>query len=325
MYENNEQLKKISSSILGKNFNSLKLIGGINNSTYLISNDKYKYVFKKINAEISHNFDRYLAEKQFFNLTTAIKCECTPKLIHSYDEERVLILEYINPDINQSHLIVNDKNIQECINFIHEINNNRNLGKELIEQKAADSFKDLIGHIENINSRMLKFNIQHLPDNYKENANDLLLLLNNKWKQIKSNTFKFIKNYPNKNKIDDSFLIISPSDFGFHNIIISNGKIYFIDFEFSGWDDPAKLYCDFILQPRVRIPKFLHNELKMNLINKNYMNEYQDRLYILYNLLKFKWHTIKYSFLNENKYSSQKYNKLNLLKLDSKEYINEIY
>jgi len=43
---------------------------------------------------------------------------------------------------------------------------------------------------------------------------------------------------------------LSPSDFGFHNVIRrGDGSLCFIDFEHAGWDDPAKLAADFILQP----------------------------------------------------------------------------
>lgn len=48
---------------------------------------------------------------------------------------------------------------------------------------------------------------------------------------------------------------ISPSDFGFHNAIrTSNGHLRFIDFEYAGWDDPAKMVCDFFCQPKVPVP-----------------------------------------------------------------------
>ena len=39
---------------------------------------------------------------------------------------------------------------------------------------------------------------------------------------------------------------LSPSDFGFHNVIVEKDKILrFIDFEYAGWDDPAKMVSDF--------------------------------------------------------------------------------
>ena len=68
-----------------------------------------------------------------------------------------------------------------------------------------------------------------------------------------------------------------------NNIIIKKGKIYFIDFEYSGWDDPAKLYCDFILQPKIQIPELYNNLLKKHLISNNYINNYEPRINILFN------------------------------------------
>ncbi len=43
---------------------------------------------------------------------------------------------------------------------------------------------------------------------------------------------------------------LSPSDFGFHNALRRNdGRIVFVDFEYFGWDDPAKMVSDFLLHP----------------------------------------------------------------------------
>jgi hypothetical protein len=48
---------------------------------------------------------------------------------------------------------------------------------------------------------------------------------------------------------------ISPSDFGFHNALAtSSGMIVFLDFEYAGWDDPAKMVSDFFSQPAVPVP-----------------------------------------------------------------------
>jgi hypothetical protein len=45
---------------------------------------------------------------------------------------------------------------------------------------------------------------------------------------------------------------LSPSDFGFHNALRTRTGIVFVDFEYFGWDDPAKLVCDFLLHPGFR-------------------------------------------------------------------------
>jgi len=42
---------------------------------------------------------------------------------------------------------------------------------------------------------------------------------------------------------------LSPSDFGFHNALRRDGQLVFLDFEYFGWDDPAKLVADLLLHP----------------------------------------------------------------------------
>ena len=52
--------------------------------------------------------------------------------------------------------------------------------------------------------------------------------------------------------------VLSPSDFGFHNTLReSSGRLRFLDFEFAGWDDPAKLICDFRNQPDMLLDRSL--------------------------------------------------------------------
>jgi hypothetical protein len=52
---------------------------------------------------------------------------------------------------------------------------------------------------------------------------------------------------------------ISPSDFGFHNALADDsGKVTFLDFEYAGRDDPAKLVSDFFCQPEIPVPLAYH-------------------------------------------------------------------
>ena len=49
---------------------------------------------------------------------------------------------------------------------------------------------------------------------------------------------------------------LSPSDFGFHNALVNErGRLFFLDFEYAGWDDPAKTVCDFFCQPEIPVPE----------------------------------------------------------------------
>jgi len=61
--------------------------------------------------------------------------------------------------------------------------------------------------------------------------------------------------FRNVSEIKKEERCLSPSDFGFHNTIEKkNGDLMFFDFEYAGWDDPAKTICDFFYQPRIPVP-----------------------------------------------------------------------
>jgi hypothetical protein len=51
--------------------------------------------------------------------------------------------------------------------------------------------------------------------------------------------------------IDSAARTLSPSDYGFHNALLDEeDRLRFVDFEYFGWDDPAKMISDFLWHPR---------------------------------------------------------------------------
>jgi hypothetical protein len=55
-------------------------------------------------------------------------------------------------------------------------------------------------------------------------------------------------------EIGQDMRCLSPSDFGFHNALREpSGALRFVDFEYAGWDDPAKLVGDFFNQVQVPV------------------------------------------------------------------------
>ena len=56
--------------------------------------------------------------------------------------------------------------------------------------------------------------------------------------------------------LTDAERCISPSDFGFHNALKrQDGSLCFLDFEYAGWDDPAKMTGDFFSQLAIPVPQ----------------------------------------------------------------------
>lgn len=87
--------------------------------------------------------------------------------------------------------------------------------------------------------------------------------------------------------------ILSPSDIGFHNALLRpNGQLVFLDFEYFGWDDPAKTIADFLLHPNPAMA--LTSNLKAHFSEslKTLLADDQDlpnRLRLVYPLFGIKW------------------------------------
>lgn len=63
--------------------------------------------------------------------------------------------------------------------------------------------------------------------------------------------------------------IVSPSDFGFHNAIAreGSGALCFHDFEYAGWDDPAKLFGDMFNQIEYPLPADYLSEVSRSFLS----------------------------------------------------------
>ena len=91
---------------------------------------------------------------------------------------------------------------------------------------------------------------------------------------------------------------LSPSDFGFHNTLRRpSGELAFLDFEYFGWDDPAKTVSDFLLHPGMELPLELKKQFFAGAIPVfSSATKIEARVRAVYPLFALKWGTI---LLNE--------------------------
>jgi aminoglycoside phosphotransferase (APT) family kinase protein len=84
---------------------------------------------------------------------------------------------------------------------------------------------------------------------------------------------------------------LSPSDFGFHNVIRrSDGRLIFVDFEYFGWDDPAKLVADFLLHPGMLIAPQLYERFRTGALQTfGEEGAFAARLALVYPLYGLRW------------------------------------
>lgn len=91
---------------------------------------------------------------------------------------------------------------------------------------------------------------------------------------------------------------LSPSDFGFHNTLRAfDGKLAFLDFEYFGWDDPAKTISDFLLHPAMELSHNLQQRFVTGALSAFAdVPQLGARVRAVYPLFGLKWCTI---LLNE--------------------------
>lgn len=84
---------------------------------------------------------------------------------------------------------------------------------------------------------------------------------------------------------------ISPSDFGFHNALRSeDGRVTFLDFEYAGWDDPAKLVCDFFGQVAAPVPLRFYGDFADRLVSGLGLDQsHRVRMDLLLPIHRLKW------------------------------------
>jgi hypothetical protein len=83
---------------------------------------------------------------------------------------------------------------------------------------------------------------------------------------------------------------LSPSDFGCHNALRRpNGELVFLDFEYFGWDDPAKTICDFVLHPGMRLSSNLERRYVDRILRVFDQGVVRRRVELVFPLIALKW------------------------------------
>ena len=206
-------------------------------------------------------------------------CLCPQPIFKDAKKQFVIMSLVEGKSLNQSH---SGAFISSFCNFFNFINSeeNRNLGRDL--NVASEGAFDASSHIAiseqkfielkkclHVKSASMLYEVEDIVAKIEMKMNEFLLL-----KETSKNKEKFYQKYK----------CISPSDFGFHNSIIdTKGNINFVDFEYSGWDDPAKLVLDFLLHPAMTNSladlRFLMSKIEIPRLNSQHLRARCDMVY----------------------------------------------
>jgi hypothetical protein len=164
---------------------------------------------------------------------------------------------------------------------------------------AKDAHFSLKDHIDDINNRINVLEY-HRPNTPEELAcRDFVdTKIRPEWDRRVNNVIRA----DTRTAFTNIERFFSPSDFGFHNILHDGNHLWFVDFEYAGLDDVAKLLADFSLVPQVKISSD-HKSLfrAKTTIGMKVGENFNYRLAILDYLFPIKWICIVLNIFNINK------------------------
>ena len=264
-----------------------------NNKAAIVRTKNTTFFVKNYFNSTLDNRDRFNSEFSFFEYTK----ECAPSFIpkiYGFDKENKIILcENILGSSLQSDDL-NHEIISIAASFFSLLNKLEfkfSFGKKIND--AAEACFSINSHLNLIEQRI--FRLENTVNEQLDDisASDIVNLIRTAFEQVKSN----ILLYAHQNKLDLELdlqmtdRVISPSDFGFHNCLIKENKnLIFFDFEYSGWDDPAKVTGDFFSQLQVPVSeKYFDTFVNIAFDSLTNKKELITRCKLLLPLYKIKW------------------------------------
>jgi thiamine kinase-like enzyme len=256
------------------NYKVSEINHGANNQVYLVETDKQRFILKRYSL-ISHGAkDKMRREFNFLTHLNSINCAQVSKPI-ALSEELGLLLMTCHSG-NHIHLPSQD-DVFSAFSFIEDIN--KDYKKNSLEE-AKDNIETLSDFIRLIQERLDFFYLQkNLYPPYKE-------FIQNNIEPEFTKVCRELKAFD----LQSSLLPIgaSPSDFGFHNILLNDATLYFYDFEYAGEDSLWKLTTDFFAQPQITVP--IESILSLKKIPMfQFIFEHSTLFKFAYHLTRLKW------------------------------------
>ena len=263
----------------------LKINQGKNSSSFKISTVDKIFALKIYPKNTVNNRNRIKSELDFLLFLKENKFDKVPKPILWDKKNKWILLSWLD---GSKILSPTKEQCELLIAFLKDIQIYKKSKLANNIKNASEACFTLDEHINHLKSR-IKFLLDYLKDSSGVNKNNFAEIINfieefnNKIKIIEQKDLKSI----NTKMIVEK--ILSPSDIGFHNTLMDQNIMKFIDFEYAGWDDPTKMISDLILQPDYNIP-IEHITVLNSLINEKFLpNDFKIRIPIMLKLYRIKW------------------------------------
>jgi thiamine kinase-like enzyme len=226
-----------------------QILAGRNSEVYKITSLNRSFILKKYSQSNHDKRDRLGAEFGFLAYLENLNISMVARPLAIDQEQNIALYSYL---IGSRVTDITSMYISQAAEFIRVINLSSSTPLAMKLPMASDACLSWQDHLKLVKLRIERLQqLQPVNKLEKEVQEFVVSKLIPKWLQLNRNIE--VEMAKLDNGISSSGRIISPSDFGFHNILENQGQLYFLDFEYAGWDDPVKLICDFICQPELAV------------------------------------------------------------------------
>jgi hypothetical protein len=244
---------------------SVTPIGGTgNNAVYRIEAGGQRYVLKRYFQHPGDPRDRFATERAFCTFLWKAGVRWTPEPLRWDAERRLGLFKYIpgsRPERATPELIA------AALRFFAEANAHRTSEAAGTLPLASEACFSIAEHLDRVAKRVER--LRQIPEDSEVSAQaaafaaeQLVPVSERVLARAQSEVDQWRHAHgsletaaPGDQPLISTDRCLSPSDFGFHNSLVTDdGAVRFLDFEYAGWDDPAKLVCDFFCQPAVPVP-----------------------------------------------------------------------
>ena len=223
------------------------LSGGANNRVLRVDTESGSVVLKIYFRDEQDGWDRGAAEWSFLQFAWRNGVRAVPQPLAQDAQNGLALYEYVSgrrPERTE----VDQHAVDDALAFFAALNarsEDAQLGH------AAEACFSIADHVNTIDRRIERLRNLEGNDEARLAKEFVTVELLPVWKRVRDE----IDRAGCADALPPNLRCVSPSDFGFHNALRkADGTMCFLDFEYAGWDDPAKLVGDFFNQVAVPVP-----------------------------------------------------------------------
>lgn len=231
------------------------LSGGRNNRVWKVVCGPRRFLLKQYFWSEQDQRDRQGQEWAFLSYLQKIRCSLAPAPLARNLDERCSLLEFLE-GVPPERTGITAGDVQEAVEFFRQMNAGRSAGASLAP--VSEACFSIDEHLSTTAARVRRLaGIQPVSEAHDRAGKLVADMINPLWDVVRARVCALAGNRMSQVLLPGE-RCLSASDFGFHNTLREGGgPLRFVDFEYAGWDDPAKTIIDFCNQPDLLLPEQL--------------------------------------------------------------------